>query len=76
MRELTPPEPERLQARSHAGCGSPHDSDGFAAHGVAVNIYFAGDGAHFEVSRRALESHHLRASFRLLTLARLIDDRS
>jgi len=50
------------------------DSDGFARRGVAVNMYFAGDGAHFEVSRRALESHRLRASFRLLALARLIDD--
>jgi hypothetical protein len=50
------------------------DTEGFAQRGVAVNLYPSGEQIRFEVSRRALESHGLRASFRMLSLARLIDD--
>ena len=49
------------------------DSEGFAQRGVAVNLYLTDDQVGFEVSRAALERHRLKASYHLLTLARLID---
>jgi hypothetical protein len=50
------------------------DTEGFAGRGVAVNLVVSDDRVNFEVSRRALERHRLKASFRMLELARLIDD--
>jgi hypothetical protein len=50
------------------------DTEGFADRGVAVNLYVAEDQVRFEVSRRALERHHLEASYHLLSLARLVGD--
>jgi hypothetical protein len=50
------------------------DTEGYARRGIAINLYPSGPQIRFEVSRRALESHGLRASFRMLSLARLIDD--
>jgi hypothetical protein len=50
------------------------DTEGFAQRGVAINLYPSGQQIRFEVARRALENQGLRASFRMLSLARLIDD--
>ena len=50
------------------------DTEGFADRGVAVNLYVADDQVRFEVSRRALQQHHLEASYHLLSLARLVGD--
>lgn len=51
------------------------DTEGFAQRGVAVNLYLADERLRFEVSRRALQRHKLEASYHLLSLARLLDDR-
>ena len=48
---------------------------GFADRGLAVNLYVAGGRVRFEISQRALKRQRLRASYRLLGLANLIDDR-
>jgi hypothetical protein len=50
------------------------DTEGFAQRGVAINLYLVDDQVRFEISRRALQSHRLEASYHLLALARLIDD--
>ena len=49
------------------------DTPGFAARGVAVNLYRDGDRVRFEINRRALESRGLKASYQLLSLARLVE---
>jgi hypothetical protein len=41
---------------------------------VAVNLYLSGDNVRFEISRRALARQRLSASYRLLGMARLIED--
>lgn len=50
------------------------DTQGYANRGLAVNLYLTNDQVRFEISRRAFERHGLTASYRLLGLARLIDD--
>ena len=50
------------------------DTEGYANRGVAVNLYVSGDAVRFEASRRAFERHQLSPSYRLMALARLIDD--
>jgi hypothetical protein len=50
------------------------DTHGFAHRGIAVNLYLSGDQVRFEISRRAFARHRLEASYRLLGLARLIED--
>jgi hypothetical protein len=50
------------------------DTEGYAHRGLAVNLYLSGDMVRFEASRRAFERHHLSPSYRLMSLARLIDD--
>jgi hypothetical protein len=50
------------------------DTDGFARRGVAVNLYIEGDQVRFEIARRAFHHHGLQPSYRLLGLARLLED--
>ncbi len=50
------------------------DTEGYAHRGLAVNLYVSGEVVRFEASRRAFERHHLSPSYRLMALARLIDD--
>jgi hypothetical protein len=50
------------------------DTDGYAGRGLAVNLYLSDDKVRFEISRRALARQNLSASYRLLALARLIED--
>ena len=50
------------------------DSVGYAHRGLAVNLYVSGEMVRFEASRRAFERHRLSPSYRLMALARLIDD--
>jgi len=48
------------------------DSDGFAAAGVMINFYNAGDTVRFEINESAAERSGLRVSSKLLKLARLV----
>ena len=50
------------------------DTQGYAHRGLAVNLYVSGEMVRFEASRRAFERHGLSPSYRLMALARLIDD--
>lgn len=50
------------------------DTDGYAGRGLAVNLYLTNDKVRFEISRRAFARQQLSASYRLLGLARLIED--
>lgn len=50
------------------------DTEGFAGRGMAVNLYLSNDKVRFEISRRAFTRQQLAASYRLLGLARLIED--
>ncbi len=50
------------------------DTDGYAQRGLAINLYVSGELIRFEASRRAFERHHLSPSYRLMALARRIDD--
>jgi hypothetical protein len=50
------------------------DTEGYAGRGLAVNLYLSGDNVRFEISRRALARQRLSASYRLLGMARLIED--
>jgi hypothetical protein len=50
------------------------DTEGYAHRGLAVNLYVAGSQVRFEASRRAFERNRLGPSYRLMALARLIDD--
>jgi hypothetical protein len=50
------------------------DTEGYAHRGMAVNLFRSGDRVRFEISRRALARQRLTASYRLLNLARLIED--
>jgi YfiR/HmsC-like len=50
------------------------DTEGYASRGLAVNLYLSNDQVRFEISRRALARQRLSASYRLLGLARLIED--
>lgn len=50
------------------------DAPGMARRGVAVNLYEQDDKLRFEINRRSLRRARIRASFRLLTLARIIPE--
>jgi hypothetical protein len=50
------------------------DTDGYAQRGIAVNLYVSGELIRFEASRRAFERHRLSPSYRMMALARPIDD--
>jgi hypothetical protein len=50
------------------------DTEGYAHRGLAVNLYVSGETVRFEASRRAFERHRLSPSYRMMALARLIDD--
>jgi hypothetical protein len=50
------------------------DTDGYAQRGIAINLYVSGELIRFEASRRAFERHRLSPSYRLMALARPIDD--
>lgn len=50
------------------------DAPGMAQRGVAVNLYQENDKIRFEINRRSLRRARIRASFRLLTLARIIPE--
>ena len=50
------------------------DTEGYAHRGLAVNLYVSGELVRFEASRRAFERNRLAPSYRLMALARLIDD--
>ena len=70
---------ERLEeSDGHAGAGRSvltiGDTEGYAHRGLAVNLYVSGEMVRFEASRRAFERHGLSPSYRLMALARLIDD--
>jgi hypothetical protein len=49
------------------------DSNGFAAAGVLINFYTAGDTIHFEINEAAVEQSGLKVSSKLYKLARVIE---
>jgi hypothetical protein len=51
------------------------DTEGFATSGVAINFYNVGETVRFEINEAALSRHGLRASSKLLKLARLVEER-
>ena len=66
--------PELVTTLGRAPVLTMGDTEGFADRGIAVNLYLAEDRVRFEISRRAFARHRLEASYRLLGLARLIED--
>ncbi len=66
--------PSILQALDHAPVLVVGDSPGMASRGAEVNLYQEQDRIRFEINRAALARAHIRASFRLLGLARLVDE--
>lgn len=50
------------------------DSPGMAQRGVAVNLYQDEDRIRFEINRSSLRRARIHASFRLLALARLVEE--
>ena len=66
--------PELLSVLGREPVLTVGDTEGFAHRGLAVNLYVAEDRVRFEISRKAFERHHLEASYRLLGLARLIEN--
>jgi hypothetical protein len=51
------------------------DSNGFAAAGVLINFYTAGDTVRFEINEAAVEKSGLRVSSKLFKLAKVIEAR-
>jgi YfiR/HmsC-like len=49
------------------------DSSGYAAAGVLINFYTAGDTVHFEINESAVERSGLRVSSKLFKLARIVE---
>lgn len=50
------------------------DTPGMAERGVAINLYQEQGKFRFEINRKALERAGIQASFRLLTLARIVEE--
>jgi hypothetical protein len=66
--------PDALAAVRGEPVLSVGDTEGFSKRGLAVNLFVADQRVRFEISRGALAAHKLSASYRLLSLARLIDE--
>jgi hypothetical protein len=66
--------PDALAALRGSWALSVGDTEGFSKRGLAVNLYVAEQRVRFEISRGALAAHKLSASYRLLSLARLVDE--
>jgi len=65
---------EVVKALDRAPVLTVGDTDGYAQRGLAINLYVSGELIRFEASRLAFERHRLSPSYRLMALARLIDD--
>ena len=49
------------------------DTNGFAENGVLINFYLAGNKIKFEINEKAVQESGLIMSYRLLSLARIVD---
>jgi hypothetical protein len=49
------------------------DTEGFAEDGVLINFYLAGDKIKFEINEKAVHESGLIMSYRLLNLAKIVD---
>jgi hypothetical protein len=49
------------------------DTNGFAAKGVLINFFLAGDKIKFEINEKAVHESGLVMSYRLLNLARIVN---
>ena len=49
------------------------DTRGYAENGVLINFYLAGDNIKFEINEKAVHESGLIMSYRLLSLARIVD---
>jgi hypothetical protein len=63
---------EVLDACSREGVLTVADTPGFAERGVAINFYRDGTRVRFEVAPSALKRARIQASYKLLTLARVV----
>jgi hypothetical protein len=61
-----------LDACSREGVLTVSDTPGFAERGVAINFYRDGTRVRFEVAPSALKRARIQASYKLLTLARVV----
>jgi hypothetical protein len=61
-----------LDACSREGVLTVGDTPGFGARGVAINFYRDGTRVRFEVAPSALKRARIQASYKLLTLARVV----
>ena len=51
------------------------DTEGFAEEGVLINFYLVGSKIKFEINEKAVQESGLVMSYRLLSLARIVDQK-
>lgn len=71
-RQHTEPVAAVLRYCTREGLLTVADSPGYAAQGVALNFYRDGPRLRFEVRPSALKQAKIKASYKLLTLARIV----
>ncbi|MFC2141769.1 YfiR family protein [Acidobacteriota bacterium] len=65
--------PEILSCTSIKPILTVSDTNGFAEKGVLINFYLAGDKIKFEINEKAVHESGLVMSYRLLSLARIVN---
>jgi hypothetical protein len=65
--------PEILSRTRNKPILTVSDTKGFAENGVLINFYLTGDKIKFEINEKAVHESGLVMSYRLLSLARIVD---
>ena len=65
--------PEILSRTRHEPILTVSDTEGFAEDGVLINFYLTGDKIKFEINEKAVHASGLVMSYRLLSLARIVN---
>lgn len=65
--------PEILSRTRNKPILTVSDTNGFAEHGVLINFYLTGSKIKFEINEKAVHESGLVMSYRLLSLARIVD---
>jgi hypothetical protein len=66
--------PAVLKECAHEGVLTVGDTPGFGARGVAINFYRDGTRVRFEIAPGALKRARIQASYKLLALARVVEE--
>ena len=65
--------PEILSSTRNKPILTVSDTEGFAENGVLINFYMTGDKIKFEINEKAVHASGLVMSYRLLNLARIVN---